>query len=197
MLRRLVGHRGDHDDAAVVRRVDRLLRLRRVADGAERFLDDVGAAVEREEHAGRESRAVADERVRDPHRQEATPRARANVAGAVRGRGRVLRLPGAVSVLGHVERIVVAVEEVPARDVVDVAVRVVVDAVRDGRVEDQVLGIGEAVRVAICERSEVGDVEAAVAVAVAGRRIARRTGLPEVHEGLRRQVVHGTRVAAT
>ena len=41
------------------------------------------------------------------------------------------RLAGAVAVLHLVERIVVELEEVPAADVVDVAVAVVVDAVRE------------------------------------------------------------------
>ena len=46
---------------------------------------------------------------------------------------RVLRLAGAVAVLHLVERVVVVLEEVPAADVVDVAVAVVVDAVGEER----------------------------------------------------------------
>ena len=52
-----------------------------------------------------------------------------SVAAVVGLGGRVARLAGAVAVLHVVERVVVVVEEVPADDVVDVAVAVVVDAV--------------------------------------------------------------------
>ena len=60
--------------------------------------------------------------------------------------------------VGVVEGVVVVPEEVPARDVVDVAVRVVVDAVGEAAAEDEILWIDEAVVVALCV-----DVEVAVA----------------------------------
>ena len=149
MLGGLVGHRRDDDHVAPVRGVDRLLRLRRVADRAERLLDHVGARVEREQHAGREAPAVGDERVADAHGHESAVGARADIAGAVRGRGRVSGFTGAVAVVDGVERVVVAEEEVPTRDVVDVTVVVVVDLVVVGRVEDEILGVGEPVAVAV------------------------------------------------
>ena len=185
MLGGLVGHRRDDDHVAPVRGVDRLLRLRRVADRAERLLDHVGARVEREQHAGREAPAVGDERVADAHGQEPAVRARADVAGAVRGRGRVPASPVPWPKLDGVERVVVAEEEVPTRDVVDVAVVVVVDPVVVGRVEDEILGVGEPVAVAVGEPAEVGDVEAAVAVAVAvGRRARAAAASADVDVGL-------------
>ena len=57
---------------------------------------------------------------------------------------------GAVAVVHVVEGVVVAVVEVPAGDVVDVAVAVAVDAV--GEEEDQVLRIGDAVAVQVGDR---------------------------------------------
>ena len=177
MLGRLVGHRRDHDDAACVRGIDRLLGLQRVRQRAERLLHHVRAGVEREQDARREPAAFGDERVGDADREEPAVRAVPDVAGAVLARVRVLGLAGAVPVLDGVERIVVAVEEVPTRDVVDVAVVVVVDAVAVRGVEDQILGIGDTVAVAVGDRAEVADVEDAVAVAVAGARPRRAGGL--------------------
>ena len=197
MLRGLVGHRRDDHDAALVRGVDRGLRLRRIRQRAERLLHHVRTDVEREQDARREATAVGDERVGDADRKHAAARARADVAGSVLARGRVLGLAGAVAVLDGVERIVVAVEEVPTRDVVDVAVAVVVLAVAVLRVEDEVLGIGDAVAVAIGDRAEVGDVEHAVAVAVAVRRRARRARLAEVDVRRGREVAPCDRRAAT
>jgi hypothetical protein len=73
-----------------------------------------------------------------------------------------------------VEGIVVVVEEVPARDVVDVAVRVGVGAVREGR--DQVGAVEDRIRLGIARVNGhprigrvVHDVEGAVAVAVVVR----------------------------
>ncbi len=137
-----------------------------------------------------EAASVGDERVAHAHRQELARGAHAHVAGAVgRGRG-VLGLTRAVPVVHGVERVVVAVEEVPARDVVDVAVVVVVDVVAVRGAEDEVLGVGDAVPVEVGDRAEVGDVEDAVVVAVAvgHHRVAGRLGLAEVDVGLGRQL---------
>ena len=195
MLRRLVGHGRDHRHTAPVRRVDRELGLARVVDRAERLLDDGRARVEPEEHTGAEARRVGDEGIAHAYRDERALRAGADVADAVVGGGRVLGLTGAVAVVHRVERVVVTEEEVPSGDVVDVAVVVVVGTVRVVRVEDQVLGIGDAVAVAIRDRSEVGDGEAAVTVAVAARRGARRRHLTAVEVRPIGEIAHRTRIA--
>jgi len=197
VLRGLVGHRRDDDHPSPVGGVDRLLRLPRVVDRAERLLHDVRAAVEREQHARGEPAAVGDERVAHPHGDEPAAGAVAHVARAVLRGGRVLGLARAVAVLHGVEGVVVAVEEVPAGDVVHPAVVVVVHAVVPARIEDQVLGIRDAVAVAVGDRTEVGDVEVPVVVAVTGAdgRPARRLGLAEVHVRLRREVGHRAGVA--
>ena len=168
-----------------VGRIDGLLGLARVADAPERLLDHIGALVESEQHPGRESAAVGDERVAHANGEELASGTRPDVAGAVLGCRRVRGLTGAVAVGDGVERIVVAVQEVPARDLVDVAIAVVVDAVVVRRVEDEVFGIGDTVAVAVGDRAEVGDGEGAVAVAVAVRdhREARWRGLAQVDVG--------------
>src|SRR5207253_6731407 len=90
-------------------------------------LDDRRAGVDREDDALREAVHVGDEAVADPHRHHQAVRAGAEVAAVVRLGGRVARLAGAVAVVDLVEGVVVTLEEIPARDVVDVAVAAVVD----------------------------------------------------------------------
>ncbi len=152
MLARFVGHRRHDDDPAPVGGIDGLLGLPWVADRTQGLLDHVGALVETEEHAGGEPAPIGDERVAHPDGQELAAGTGPDVAGAVLGGGGIERFARPVPVADRVEGVVVAVQEVPARDVVDVAVPVVVDAVVVRRVEDQVLGIGEAVAVAIGDR---------------------------------------------
>ena len=110
-------------------------------------------------------------------------------------RGRVFGFTGAVAVLDGVEGIVVSVEEVPTRDVVDVAVAVVVIAVAVLRIEDEIFGIGDRVAVAVGDRAEVRDVEHAVAVAVARCSRTRRAGLSEVDVRRGREVGHAVGVS--
>ncbi len=93
----------------------------------------------------------------------------------------VARLAGAVAVANVVRGVVVALVEVPARDVVDVAVAVVVDAVGVG--PDQVLAVDEAVGVGVGREGVVVDVDGAVAVAVPHRAPRRQWQLAGVEGG--------------
>src|SRR5262249_59559624 len=80
-----------------------------------------------------------------------------------------LGLARAVAIRHLVERVVVVVQEVPARDVVDVAVGVAIGAVAEGA--DHVLRIEQPVPVGILHAGVcgvVGDVEHAVIVQVVG-----------------------------
>jgi hypothetical protein len=81
----------------------------------------------------------------------------------------------------HGGRVVLVVVEVPARDVVGVAVAVVVDAV--GETDDDVLGIDQAVAVGIGRVGVVASVKDAVALA---RRRLRE--LARVDVGLVREL---------
>ncbi len=192
MLGSLVRHRRHHHHVPAVRGVDRLLGLDGIVDHAERFLDDPGTRVEREEHSGREALPVGDERIADPHGNELTLRTGSDITGAVRRGHRVVGLTAAVSVVGGVERVVVAGEKIPTGDVVDIAVVIVVDAVGIGGVQDEVFGVGDAVVVLVGDRPEVGDVEHAVviAVTVGDDRVAGRLGLTDVDVRLGRQIGH-------
>jgi hypothetical protein len=120
----LVRRRGDHGDVARVRVVDRAACERRVVDRAERLLDHLRAAVDREDDA-RANRFESAMKLSPTRTGSTMQLGHVPSVAAVVGLGRrVARLAGAVAVLHLVERVVVVVEEVPARDVVDVAVAV-------------------------------------------------------------------------
>ena len=193
MLRGFVRHRRDYDDTTLVRGIDRLLRLHGVRQRAECFLHHIGTGVQREHHARREPSPLGDERVGDADREQPAVRAIPDIAGAVLARVGVLGLAGAVPVLHRVERIVVAVEEVPPGDVVDVTVVIVVDTVAERGIEDQIFGIGDTVSVAVGHAREVADVEDAVAVAVATARTARRLRFTDVDVRGGREIGHAIR----
>ena len=145
------------------------------ADGA---LDDAGAVVGGVDDAHRVVVGRHDEGVPDPQRHDLAVGAHADAVGPVVGRARGLGgAPGAVAArraaARGVVRVVVVVEEVPAGDVVDVAVGVGVGVVGEGR--DQVRGVEERVGLLVAGGVAdarvvpvIGDVEGAVAVAVVG-----------------------------
>src|SRR5207253_2587025 len=110
-------------------------------------------------------------------------------ADAVVGLGRrLLHLPVGVGVRAvDGGRVVLVVVEVPARDVVDVAVVVVVLAV--GEADDQILGVGVAVVVGVRRVGVVLDVEDAIVVVGRGRRKLAGVEVHLVHELARRAVV--------
>ncbi len=111
---------------------------------------------------------VRHETVADAHLQQHAVRAlRAQLRADLTGR--VFGLTGAVVVVDVVIRVVVVLEEVPPRDVVDVAVVVVVDAVGEGandvaRVDQRVLVLGVLLDTRVV--GVVGHVEHAVTVGV-------------------------------
>ena len=176
-----VGGDDRHEDAAGVRVARRGAGEARVGQAAERRLDDADPVVGRVGDAERELVRVGDERVPDADRDDLAARAHAGAAGAL-----VRLLPGLLGAAGAVVGgravargvvgVVVVVEEVPARDVVGVAVAVGVRAVgedRDqvGRVEDVVgLVVAGRLRHARVVRVVV-DGERAVAVAVVLRAV--------------------------
>jgi len=134
----LVRRRGDHRDAVVVGVVDRFAREHRVVEAAQSLLHDIHAAVRRVGRGLGEAVGLGDEGLAHAQRQNLAVGARADLAGAVVGFGRrVLVLARAVPVLHLVVGVVVVVDEVPAGDVVGVAVFVVVGAVGEG--DDQIL----------------------------------------------------------
>src|SRR5256885_1030481 len=116
-----------HDEAGAARR---LARERGVIKRTVRTLDDLRAVVRRVQDPHREAVGVGYERVPDPERHDLTVGADAYVARPDLARG-VPRATRAVvagrEVGGPVDRVVVVVEEVPSRDVVRVAVAVVVE----------------------------------------------------------------------
>ena len=123
----LVGGRGDDGDAVVVGVVDRLARELVLLSVPSASWITSDAVVDRVDDGLGEAVDVGDERVADPQRDEHAVRAGAArrpplLASAVES----LRLAGAVAVLDVVVGVVVVVEEVPAGDVVDEAVAVVV-----------------------------------------------------------------------
>ncbi len=193
VLGRLVRRRGDHGDAVVVGVVDRFAREHRVVEAAEGLLHDVDAAVGRVDRRLAEAVGLGDERLADAQRQHLAVRARADLAGAVvRFGGGVLVLAGAVAVLHLVVGVVVVVDEVPAGDVVGVAVVVVVDAVGEG--DDQILRREHAGRAvaAFARRRRVG----AVRIAFDDVRHARVAGVVEHVEHALFEHVVGDRAAA-
>ncbi len=169
VARVFVGHaRVDHH-AVAVRVVDRRARERRVVDRAERFLNDLHAIVRRVDDGLAEVVHVGDEALADAKRNEHAVRARADSAHAVVAlRGRVVRFARAVAVARVVVRVVVVLVEVPTRDVVDVAVTVVVFAV--GEHLDEIARVEDAVPVAIAR--------------LAIRRVRRRVHRVHVREAL-------------
>ncbi len=206
----LVGRRGDHRHVVGPGVLDRGARERGVVHRAERLLDHLRARVDGVHDAFGEEIRVGDEAVADAHGEHAAVRAGAEGPAVVGLGGRVLGLAGAVAVLHLVEGIVVVVDEVPAGDVVHVAVAVAVHSVAERR--DQVLGIEKPVAVAVADArvgGVVGDVEDAVVVEVvrigvlegAGQLGLRVAGgvlgqrqLAAVEPDLAAQVRHGARV---
>ena len=183
-----VGGDDRHEDAAGVRVARRGAGEARVRQAAERGLDDADPVVGRVGDAQRELVRVGDERVPDADRDDLAARADAGAAGAL-----VRLLPGLLGAAGAVVGgravargvvgVVVVVEEVPAGDVVGVAVAVGVRAV--GEDGDQVGGVEDVVGLVVAGRRArrvvgvVVDGDRAVAVAVVlraavGLRAARR-----------------------
>ena len=128
--------------------VECLTREARVEERADRSLDDLDVVVGGIEDGLGEVVRVDDERVPDAHRHDLAAGAVADAAIAVvAGLGRIRGAARPVVARARVARgvvgVVVVVEEVPAGDVVDVAVRVGVGAVaEDG---DQVAGVEDRV----------------------------------------------------
>jgi hypothetical protein len=128
----LVGGRRDDRDAALPRVVDRVAGERGLVQRAERLLDDLDVVVDGVGDRHGEAVDVGDERRADAHVDLHAVRARAELAAVVGLGAGVARLAGAVAVLDVVVGVVVVVEEVPADEVVDVAVAVAVGAVGEG-----------------------------------------------------------------
>ena len=138
MLGGLVGGRGDGRDSVAVGVVDGPARQRGVVERPQRLLNDLHVVVGGVKRRLGEVVDVGDKAVADPQWQDHAVGTGAEVAAVVRLRARVKCLAGAVAVLDVVEWVVVVVEEVPAGDVVDIAVVVAVGPVGEG--DDQVLG---------------------------------------------------------
>ena len=183
--------RDEHQRHALAVRVPhRAAGESRVGQAADRPLCHGGAVIDGVGHGERPVVGGRNERVPDPQRHQLAPRAQPRLAGRVVGLGQRLQgAPGPVAVGAAAARrvvgVVVVVEEVPAGDVVDVAVGVAIGALRErgdqvGGVEDRV-GVRARVRGVVAGairnprvRRVVRDVEGAVAVAVvarAGRRV--------------------------
>ena len=190
VLRLLVGRRGDHGHVVAVRVLHGLAREARVVDRAECLLDHRRAVVDRVGDRRREVVHVRHEAVADALLDEHAVRAAADAARAVVRLGaRVLGLAGPVAVAHEVGRVVVVLGEVPAGDVVHVAVVVVVAPVGEGL--DQVLRVEQAVAVAVAHARVarvVLHVEDAVAVLVVRPRALRPGQLTAVDEELVDQV---------
>ena len=138
-------------DAVLVGVLGRGLSKLGGGEGTERGLGNVDAVVGGVEETEREVVVVDHEGIPDADRDEAALGTEADPREAVVAfRDGVRGAPAAVvvrrAVRARVEGVVVVVEEVPARDVVDEAVAVVVGAV--GEEGDQVLGV-ELARVAV------------------------------------------------
>ena len=177
----LVGLRRIHHDSVVIGVVDRRLRVRGIVDRPQRFLQHADPVVDAVNHRLRERVDVRDERVADAQRHEHAVRALGHRLLDLSRR--VGRLARAVPVRHVVRWVVVVLVEVPAGDVVGVAVVVLVDPVAE-RV-DQVLPVDEVVVVDVDDARVVRVVlyvEHAVVVDVvvlpvrAARAHARRTG---------------------
>ena len=169
VARFLVGLRRHDQHAVAVCVVGRRLGEAGVVQGAQRLLHDAGAVVNGVDHGLGPVVDVGDERVAHPHLEQHAVGALGDLLLDL-GR-RVAALASAVAVGHVVGRVVVALVEVPTRDVVDVAVVVVVLAV--GERADQVAGIDVVVAV-VTEVVHprvvgiVGHVEHAVVVHVVG-----------------------------
>jgi hypothetical protein len=159
------------------------LREPRVLKDSERDLLHIGAVVCGVDRRHAVGIGGSDERIPQTQHHQAAARARGSAVLAVIGFSRrVLRPTGTVVLRGSIARgvgwVVVVVEEIPARDIVDVGVPIRVDAI--GESADDVLPVepgGNAVRTAIgVDARIVGvvvDVEGAVAVRIVrGRRRA-------------------------
>ena len=126
----LVGSRGDDGDVIVIRVINRPLGQRRVRDRPQRLLNDGGTQVHCIRCSHREAIGIGNKAVANPQRGDAAARTDASIVDAVVGlRSGVGGFTCAVTIARVVIRIVVVVKEVPARDVVDVAVAVVVFAI--------------------------------------------------------------------
>ncbi len=167
----LVGGAGDHGHAVAVGVVDGLAGVGAVVDGAEGLLHHLGAAVDGVHHGLREVVDLADEAVGDAHGDDHAARAVAGVALVVVGlRGGPAHLARAVAEARGVGGVVVVLEEVPAGDVVGVAVVVVVAVV--GEHPDEVARVDDAVAVGVVVLPH----GVAAHAGVAGHDIARAAG---------------------
>ena len=141
----LVGHAGDDDDVLAVRVIDRRARERVLVHSAESFLDDTCPVVGRVDDGLGDVVYLSDEALRDAQHDETAVGACPDAEGlVVPFAGGPESLAGAVLVARVVVGVVVVLVEVPAGDVVDVAVLVVIHAVREqldeiARVEDAVV----------------------------------------------------------
>ena len=199
-----------HHDAVAPRVLDRLVHEARVAEVGRHRGDDAGARVDRKQ-PGLGQVVVAVERLRARlDRQQQAPGAQARALHAVVGlRGGLLLLAVGVAVGGVVGGgIVLVVVEVPARDVVRVAVAVVVDGehgvaigavlliagveaelaeaaggpIVAGEGGDHVLGVDQTVAVEVADAAVllvVGGVEDPIAVRVVGARIRARAAVAQ------------------
>ena len=126
----LVGHAGDVEHAVGIGVVERLLSKVVHVDGAESALHHPHAMIGRVHDCLGEGVDVGDEAVADPHGEKAAVGTATDAAMTVVAFGGcVAGFTGAVAIAGVVVRVVVILHEVPTRDVVDVAVVVVVDAI--------------------------------------------------------------------
>ena len=158
----LVGRARDDRNAAAVGVVDGGLAAHRRVHGAERFGNHVDAAVDRVDDRLHEGLVDRHERIADAQRQEERTRRETRRAAAVVGFGNlILGFAGAVAVVDVVEGIVVVLDEIPAGDVVDEAVAVVVDPV--GVECDEFLAVAA---VGVAGRGVVVGRDESVAVAV-------------------------------
>ena len=194
----LVRRRRDDGDAVRVGVVDGILGEGRVVERAVRLLDHARTAVDGEDHALGEVVHVGDEAVAHLDRDEHGVRRRADTAAVRRLGARVLGLAGAVAIGDVVEGVVVVLVKVPPGDVVDIAVGVGVDPIREDL--DQVLGIDDAIAVHVTHPAVlrvravgevVADVENPVLVpVVAGGRTLRKRQLGSVQVHLGGEIVH-------
>jgi hypothetical protein len=155
-----------------------------VGEPADRALGDARAVVGCVDEGHRVVVGGDDERVPDAQRHDLAVGAHADAIDRVvrlrRGLGGPAgAVPARRAAARGVKRVVVVVEEVPAGDVVDVAVAVGVGVVGEGG--DQVRPVEERVRLLVARRLAdarvarvVGNVEGPVAVAVVGGAVAAR-----------------------
>lgn len=170
----LVGRRGDDRDSMRARVLDCDLRERSVVESAECLGNDGDAAIDGERDCRTEIVGIGDEAVAHLDRYEHGVRGDAPIATVVHLARHALRFAGSVAIAHVVEGIVVVLVHIPAADIVDVTVAVVVDAVAE-RLDD-VSWIENAVAVQIADSGIGGvvlDVEHAIAVGVVRRAALR------------------------